>query len=58
MAVGLDLLGVLFEGGGEAAVALGVGYEIEVVGLGGVMAALSAATPGLQMGPGGRPVWR
>src|ERR1035437_3151191 len=33
-AVGLYLLRVLFEGGGEAAVALGVGDEVEIVGVG------------------------
>ena len=36
VAVGLDVGVVFFEAGGEAAVAVGVGYEVEVVGLGGV----------------------
>ena len=36
LAIGLDLLGVLFEIDGEAGVAGGVADEVEVVGLGGM----------------------
>ena len=57
LAVLLDLPGVFFQGGGEAAVTLGVGYEIEVIGAGGVRARPSgpqcrefAIGPGRQSG--------
>ena len=45
---------MLLEGGGEAAVALGVGDEEEVVGLGGVEGGLEGGHSGVADGAGGQ----
>ena len=52
LAVGSGPAGVLFEGGGEAAVALGVGYEVEVVGVGGGEGGLEGGDAGVADGAG------
>ena len=51
-AVGLDLLGMLLEVGGEAAVAGGIADEIEVVGLGRVKGSPQGGDSGVADGPG------
>src|SRR5450631_3905729 len=52
VAVGLDLLGVLFEGGGEAAVALGIGDEVEIAGAGGGDCGFQGRNSGVADGAG------